>query len=98
MTLIDPKNLESQGQAKVKMLTQVVFGMVSKKCRNFGICEVKKINSQSMPTEPKKKKAICQIELINDRQIKFSFDLNSLTEEGRAKYFGKVYSCLRSQR
>lgn len=73
------------------ILTDVRFGMISKNCRNFGICEVRKVNNRQSRVGRGKKKMLCTIEVMNRSKLRFSFESNSITTEGSDKYFGRHY-------
>lgn len=69
----------------------VRFGMVSRKCKSFGICEVQMISNHTSKIIKEEKGIVCKIEYTENNQLKFVLDTETITEEGYNKYFGKGY-------
>jgi len=94
-TIMKEKNiakLKTIADSKARdVLAYVRFGMVSKKCQNYGICEVHMIKSRSGVVGKSKKRVVSNIEVTTDHKLKFSFDTTTITDEGQAKYFGRGY-------
>ena len=77
-----------QKQNYTEIATYVRIGMLSKKCKGFGICEI-----QALPENYQEKTAykqvVCNISKITDDSLVFSFFPDTMSAEQEKYYFDR---------
>ncbi len=71
---------------KNQFLAAIEFGMPSKECRNFGICQINPIRGMAFP-EKKKRKAI--VTLLDNNQLEMSFLKASIPSKDYQNFLAK---------
>lgn len=71
-----------------EVLAYVKFGVASKNCQNYGICEIKTVDNAQKYSLKKGQEALCRISVNSEKELKFSFLSESMLAENIQKYFG----------
>lgn len=75
----------------VQIFTDVEFGVLSKECRNYGICRIENISSVELNNEPEPKRvkagAISIFTLSPDGQLEMTFPKSKLENQTAERYF-----------
>ena len=74
---------------KAQFLAEIEFGMPSRKCKNYGICNINPIRSEELSQRKNKAKAVALITLYNAEHVEFDFAKAYLSSADHEKFFKK---------
>ncbi len=82
--------IQHRNEAEItsEIATYIRIGMLSKRCKGFGICEVQALAKSNYLGQEVYKKVVCHITRINDSELIFSFFPRTMSSSDHVFYFG----------
>lgn len=80
-----------------KVLAFVRYGALTKKCRNFGICEISMLANNASIEVQANNAGLCKITLKKNKNISFSFYKASMRQKVLQTFFGKGYFLMQEE-
>jgi len=76
-----------------QFFAEIEFGMLSKNCKNYGICKIHYVDSLKFPTKRAKndKSAVALVSMSKDNKLECIFFKPSLSKKAIGTYFAKPY-------
>jgi len=89
VTSLRNKNIQNQqqGLSKIQLLANVEFGVLKKRCQNFGICRIHLHGSLPPRDTPRLKPSCIAVLILSKKHLEITFLKDYLNKKNDDKYF-----------